>query len=191
MALNWQGRGCRTAVMIFKETKLSGAFVIEVQCRQDDRGFFGRSFCRQEFIARGLNPDVAQCNISFNRDAGTLRGIHYQEAPHAEDKLVRCTRGELYDVIVDLRRESPTFRQWIAFELTGDNYRMLYIPKGFAHGFQTLTDNTEIIYQMSEFYHPESVRGVRWNDPSFEIQWPMRDRVILSDRDRDWHDYSE
>jgi dTDP-4-dehydrorhamnose 3,5-epimerase len=177
--------------MIFIETKLPGVFIVELQRLEDDRGFFGRSFCRQEFAERGLNPEVAQCNISFNRDAGTLRGMHYQAAPHAEEKVVRCTRGSLYDVIVDLRTESPTYKQWIAVELTGENRRMLYIPKGFAHGFQTLVDNTEIFYQMSEFYHPESACGVRWNDPAFGIQWPIGDRVILSDRDRYWPDYSE
>lgn len=176
--------------MIFRETKLPGAFIIEVQRLEDDRGFFGRSFCRHEFVERGLNPEVAQCNISFNRDAGTLRGMHYQVAPHAEGKVVRCTRGSLYDVIVDLRRASPTFKQWIALELTEDNCLMLYIPKGFAHGFQTLTYNTEIFYQMSEFYHPESARGIRWNDPAFGIQWPAGDRAILSDRDRNWPDYT-
>jgi dTDP-4-dehydrorhamnose 3,5-epimerase len=177
--------------MIFIETKLPGVFIVEVQRLEDDRGFFGRSFCRREFAGRGLNPEVAQCNISFNRDTGTLRGMHYQAAPHAEEKVVRCTRGSLYDVIVDLRTESPTYKQWIAVELTGENRRMLYIPKGFAHGFQTLVDNTEIFYQMSEFYHPESACGVRWNDPAFGIQWPIEDRVILSDRDRYWPDYSE
>ena len=175
--------------MIFNETKLPGAFIIEVQRLEDDRGFFGRTFCRNEYAGRGLNPDVAQCNISFNRDAGTLRGMHYQSAPHAEDKLIRCTRGKLYDVIVDLRRESPTFRQWIALELTEDNRWMLYVPKGCAHGFQTLEDNTEVFYQMSEFYHPESACGVRWNDPVFGIQWPSGVQAILSERDFRWPDY--
>lgn len=177
--------------MIFSETKLQGAFIIEVQRLEDDRGFFGRSFCRREFASYGLNPDVVQCNISFNREAGALRGMHYQEAPHAEDKLVRCTRGSLYDVIVDLRKESPTHKQWVAVELTEDNCRMLYIPKGFAHGFQTLTDSTEIFYQMSEFYHPESSRGVRWNDPVFGIRWPSMERAIISEKDRNWPDYSD
>jgi dTDP-4-dehydrorhamnose 3,5-epimerase len=177
--------------MIFTETRLPGAFIIEVQRLEDDRGFFGRSFCRHEFAGRGLNPEVVQCSISFNRNTGTLRGMHYQAAPHAEEKLVRCTRGGLYDVIVDLRRKSPTFKQWVALELNEDNCRMLYIPKGFAHGFQTLVDNTEIFYQMSEFYHPESSRGIRWNDPAFEIQWPAEDRAIVSDRDRNWPDYME
>ena len=176
--------------MIFSETKLPGAFIIELQRLEDERGFFSRSFCRHEFAERGLNPDVAQCNISFNRDAGTLRGMHYQAAPHAEEKVVRCTRGSLYDVIVDLRRDSTTFRQWVAVELTGENRRMLYIPKGFAHGFQTLMDDTEIFYQISEFYHPESACGVRWNDQAFGIQWPAGDRAILSDRDRNWPDYT-
>jgi dTDP-4-dehydrorhamnose 3,5-epimerase len=175
--------------MMFRETKLSGAFVLEVQRLDDDRGFFGRTFCRNEFAGRGLNPDVAQCNISYNRDAGTLRGMHYQSAPHAEDKLIRCTRGKLYDVIVDLRRESPTFKQWVAVELTGENRLMLYVPKGCAHGFLTLEDHTEVCYQMSEFYHPESSRGVRWDDPAFKIQWPSGVRAILSERDRNWPDY--
>lgn len=175
--------------MFFSETKLPGAFVIEPQRLEDERGFFNRSFCRREFAVRGLNPDVAQCNVSFNRDAGTLRGMHYQVAPHAEDKLIRCTRGTLYDVIVDLRRESPTFTQWIALELTGDNGRMLYVPKGCAHGFQTLEDDTEVFYQMSEFYHAESARGVRWNDPAFGIEWPAGVELIISERDRNWPDY--
>jgi len=175
--------------MIFRETKLPGAFVIEFKRLEDERGFFGRSFCHHEFAEKGLNPDVAQCNISFNRDVGTLRGMHYQEAPHAEDKLIRCSRGSLYDVIVDLRRESPTFTQWIALELTGDNGRMLYVPKGCAHGFQTLEGNTEVFYQMSEFYHPESACGVRWNDPTFGIDWPAGVLAIISERDRNWPDY--
>lgn len=175
--------------MIFNETNLSGVYVIALQRLDDERGFFGRSFCRNEFSLRGLNPEVAQCNISFNRQAGTLRGMHYQSAPHAEDKLIRCTRGRLYDVIVDLRRQSPTFRQWTAVELSGGNGLMLYAPKGCAHGFQTLEDDTEVFYQMSEFYHPESARGVRWNDPAFGIQWPAGIKAILSERDRNWPDY--
>lgn len=177
--------------MIFKETKLSGAYVIEVQRLRDDRGFFGRSFCRHEFVEHGLNPEIAQCSISFNREAGTLRGMHYQAEPYSEDKVVRCTRGSLYDVILDLRRDSPTFKQWISSDLTRENRLMLYVPKGFAHGFQTLADNTEVIYQMSEFYHPESACGIRWNDPAFGIYWPEKDRVIMSDRDKTWPDYME
>jgi len=181
--------GGGTVFVIFKETRLPGAFIVELQRLHDERGFFSRSFCRQEFVERGLNPDVAQCSISFNRHAGTLRGMHYQEAPYAEEKLIRCTRGRLYDVIVDLRRESPTFTQWIALELTGDSGPMLYVPKGCAHGFQTLEDNTEVFYQMSEFYHPEAARGVRWNDPAFGIQWPAGIQEIMSERDRNWPDY--
>lgn len=175
--------------MIFRETKLPGVFIIEEQRLKDERGFFGRTFCRNEFAGHGLNPDVAQCNVSFNRHAGTLRGMHYQSAPHAEDKLIRCTRGKLYDVVVDLRRQSPTFKQWFSLELTGDNRRMLYIPKGCAHGFQTLEDNTEVFYQMSEFHHPEFACGIRWNDPLFGIQWPSGVQAILSERDLRWPDY--
>jgi dTDP-4-dehydrorhamnose 3,5-epimerase len=175
--------------MIFRETKLQGVFIVELQRIEDERGFFGRFFCRKEFSEQGLNPDVAQCSISFNRETGTLRGMHYQSAPHAEVKLVRCTRGKLYDVVVDLRKESPTFKQWIGQELSADNWQMLYIPEGCAHGFLTLTENTEIVYQISVFYHPESGCGVRWNDPAFGIEWPARSCMILSDRDRNWPDY--
>ncbi len=177
--------------MIFKETKLRGVFIIEIQLLEDDRGFFGRSFCRNEFTDRWLNPDIVQSSISFSRKAGTLRGMHYQAAPHAEDKVVRCTRGSLYDVIIDLRRESSTFKKWFGLELTEDNHLALYVPKGFAHGFQTLTENTEVIYQMSEFYNSESACGVRWNDPAFGIQWPPVDKLIMSDRDRNWPDYRD
>jgi dTDP-4-dehydrorhamnose 3,5-epimerase len=175
--------------MIYIETKLPGAYVIKIKSLNDDRGMFGRSFCRREFSERGLNPDVAQCSISFNLKSGTLRGMHYQKEPHAEDKVVRCTRGSLYDVIIDLRANSPTFKQWVALELTEENRLMLYVPKGFAHGFKTLTDNTEVFYQMSEFYHPESACGVRWNDPAIGIHWPDKDRMIISDRDNSWPDY--
>ena len=175
--------------MIIKEIEIPGAFVIHAQYLEDERGFFSRTFCRNEFAEWGLNPDVAQCNISFNRYIGTLRGLHYQAPPYAEDKLVRCSRGKLYDVVVDLRHGSSAFKQWIGLELTDENGIMLYVPKGCAHGFQTLEDNTAVCYQMSEFYHPESARGVRWDDPAFSIQWPAADRAILSDRDRNWPDY--
>lgn len=164
--------------MIFKETKLKGAYVIEPERLEDERGFFARTFCKEEFKANGLNPCVAQCNISFNRKKGTLRGMHYQVAPHEETKLVRCTRGAIYDVIIDLRLQSPTFKQWVAVELTEKNHKMLYIPEGFAHGFQTLVDNTEVFYQMSEFYHPVCSKGVRWNDPVFGIEWIYTEAVI-------------
>jgi dTDP-4-dehydrorhamnose 3,5-epimerase len=157
----------------YPETKLKGAFIIAPEPIEDERGFFARSFCRREFERQGLNSNLAQCNISFNKRKGTLRGMHYQLAPHAEVKIVRCTAGAICDVIIDLRPESPTFRQWIAVELTAENHLQLYVPEGFAHGYQTLSDNTETVYQVSEFYSPESERGIRWNDQTFGISWPL------------------
>jgi len=177
--------------MIYKETLLKGAFAIDLETHADERGFFGRSYCAQEFEAHGLNPRVVQCNVSYNKARGTLRGMHLQEAPYGEAKLIRCQRGALYDVIVDLRPESPTFRQWVAVELraaAGQVSRMLYVPEGFAHGFQTLEDDTEVFYQMSEFFVPSAARGFRWNDPAFAIEWPEPVRVI-SDRDRTYPDF--
>jgi dTDP-4-dehydrorhamnose 3,5-epimerase len=171
--------------LIFTETKLGGAFIIEPERREDDRGFFARTWCQQEFRARGLSTRLVQCNISFNRNKGTLRGMHYQAAPFEEAKLVRCTGGAIYDVIVDLRPQSGTYKQWIAVELSSENRTMLYIPEGFAHGFQTLVDHTEVFYQMSEFYAPAFARGVRWNDPAFGIQWPP-DNQIISSRDQQY-----
>ena len=159
--------------MIFVETRLSGALVIEPKKLEDERGFFARTFCLEEFKAHGINFRVVQCDISFNKKKGTLRGMHYQVAPYAEAKLVRCTMGALYDVIIDLRPESPTFKQWLSVELTAENRRMLYIPEGLAHGFQTLVDGTEVFYQMSEFYYPECARGVGWNDSAFGVDWPL------------------
>lgn len=169
--------------MKFTETQLKEAYVIELEPIQDDRGFFARSWCHQEFTQKGLNPSLVQCNISFNRTKGTLRGMHYQAKPHEEAKLVRCTMGAIYDVIVDIRPESSTFKQWVAVELTAENRKMLYIPEGFAHGFQTLEDNTEVFYQMSQFYQRDSARGIRWDDPNLEISWPEVDRRIISDKD--------
>ena len=166
----------------FVETEIPGAFLIEPERLEDERGFFARMWCEREFKAHGLNPRLAQCNLSFNRTRGTLRGIHYQDSPYAETKIVRCTMGAIYDVIVDLRPESPTFKRWFAVELTAENRCMLYIPEGLAHGFQTLVDNTEVFYQMSEFFHPECARGVRWNDPAFGIHWPLSVSVI-ADKD--------
>ena len=174
--------------MKFLHTDIAGAYLIEIEPMTDERGFFARSWCRREFEKRGLNPGVAQCNISFNKKRGTLRGMHYQVEPHEETKIVRCTGGAIYDVIVDLRLESSTFRKWIAVELSAENRHMLYIPPGVAHGFQTLVDDTEIFYQISEFYHPGSSRGVRWDDPAFEIAWPPADRVI-SEKDRCYPDF--
>ncbi|GBF32291.1 dTDP-4-dehydrorhamnose 3,5-epimerase [Desulfocucumis palustris] len=165
--------------MIFKETVLKGAYIIEIERIEDNRGFFARSWCLQEFIAHGLNSKLAQCNISFNKKKGTLRGMHYQTAPYEEAKIVRCTSGSIYDVIIDLRSYSKTFKQWLAVELSSENFKMLYIPEGFAHGFQTLEDDTEVLYFMTEFYHSECARGLRWDDPAFGIKWPyFLDRVI-------------
>ena len=168
--------------MRFIETKLKGAFIIESEFLEDDRGFFARTWCRREFEAHGLNPRLLQCNISFNRRRGTLRGMHYQIEPHAEAKVVRCTMGGIYDVILDLRPDSATFKQWLAVELTAKNRRLLFIPVGLAHGFQTLVDQTEVFYQMFEFYHPECARGVRYDDPAFAIGWPLPVRIV-SDKD--------
>jgi dTDP-4-dehydrorhamnose 3,5-epimerase len=173
----------------FVRTTLPGAFRVEMDRLEDDRGFFARSWCAREAEEQALNPRVAQCNVSFNRRRGTLRGMHFQAAPHEEAKLVRCTRGALFDVIVDLRPNSPTFRKWEAFELTDGNGLAIYVPAGFAHGFQTLVDDTEVFYQMSEFYVGASARGVRWNDPTFGILWPLSD-PILSARDATFADFT-
>lgn len=175
--------------MIFTETKLHGAFVIEPERLEDERGFFARTWCRQEFAAHGLNSTLAQCSISFNKKRGTLRGMHYQVAPHEEVKLVRCTRGAIYDVIIDLRPDSPTFKQYVAVVLSAENRKMLYIPERVAHGLQTLEEETEIFYQISAFYAPESARGVRWNDPTFAIEWPPAERTINT-RDATYPDFS-
>ena len=173
--------------MIFHETALPGAFVIELEKYEDERGFFARSWCMREFAAKGLDTTLVQCNVSFNKWKGTLRGLHYQIPPHGEVKLVRCTKGALFDVIVDLRRESSTILQWCGVELTASNHKMLYIPKRFAHGFQTLENDTEIFYQMSEFYEPAASRGIRWNDPGLGINWPEVHRTI-SEKDRVYPD---
>ncbi len=174
--------------MIFTETKLKGAFIIDIEPREDERGFFARSWCEDEFQKHGLNPRLVQCNISFNKKRGTLRGMHYQIAPFAEAKVVRCTMGAMYDVIIDLRPNSATFKQWLAVELTAENHRALCIPEDFAHGFQTLVDNVEVFYQMSEFYHPECARGARWNDPAFGIEW-RASQFIISNQDREYPDF--
>jgi dTDP-4-dehydrorhamnose 3,5-epimerase len=174
--------------VIFTETKLSGAFIIEPEKLADERGFFARTFCQMEFKAHCICIEIAQCNISFNKKKGTLRGMHYQVAPYEEAKLVRCTKGAIYDVILDLRPRSLTFKQWINTELTGKNRRILYIPAGLAHGFQTMEDETEVFYQMSEFYHPECVKGVRWDDPVFGIKWPI-DLKIINARDQSYENF--
>jgi len=169
--------------MKFSPTKLPGIWLVDLERHEDERGFFARSWCQQEFAQHGLNPNLVQCNVSFNRKRGTLRGMHYQTIPHAEAKLVRCTRGVIYDVAVDLRPESPNYRQWVGVELTAGNGHALYIAEGFAHGFQTLADDSEVFYQMSESFHPECARGARWNDPAFRITWPLPNPII-SERDQ-------
>ena len=175
--------------MKFVQTFLARAYIINLDPHGDERGFFARSWCQQEFAAHDLNTRLVQCNISFNTKQGTLRGMHYQAEPYAECKLVRCTTGAIYDVIIDIRPDSPTFKQWTAVELSAANRRMLYIPAGFAHGFQTLHDNTEVFYQMSEFYVPEASRGIRWDDPAFGIQWPATESRVMSDKDRSYPDF--
>lgn len=174
--------------MLFIETKLKGAFVLEPELREDNRGFFARTFCQKEFQAHGLNPLVVQCNIAYNKKKGTLRGMHFQNPPFQEAKLVRCTKGAILDIILDLRPGSPTFKQWVSAELNEDNHKMLYVPEGFAHGYQTLTETAEVIYQVSQFYAPESASGVRHDDPAFGIQWPL-EVVAISDLDKKWPDF--
>ena len=174
--------------MIFIEIKLNGAFLIELERFEDERGFFARSWCKREFDQHGLKSEFVQCNISFNLRKGTLRGMHFQDAPYEETKLVRCTKGAVYDVIIDLRPNSQTFRDWYSIELTEDNRKMLYIPEGFAHGFLTLKDNTEVFYQMSQFYMPGHAKGVRWNDPAFNILWPI-DIEVISEKDKNIPDF--
>ena len=175
--------------MIFTETGLKGAYILDLEMMEDSRGFFARSFCIKEFEKYGLEPTNLQCNISFNSKKGTLRGMHFQTEPKAEAKLVRCTRGKMCDVIVDVRTDSATYKKWVAVELSVDNRRSLYVPKGFAHGFQTLEDNTEVFYQMSEFYYPECSSGFRWDDPEISIEWPLEDKII-SEKDKNLGQFS-
>lgn len=174
--------------MIFTETQLKGAFVIDIVKNEDERGFFSRSWCVDEMKKCGLNSEIRQANISFNKTKGTLRGMHFQIAPYQEAKYVRCTKGSIYDVIIDLRKESPTFKQWIGVELSDRNYKMLYVPENFAHGFITLENNTEISYLMTEFYVPGAGATIRWNDPLFKIEWPLKP-VIMSEKDKNQPDY--
>ncbi len=175
--------------MKFTPTILEGAYIIDLEPTNDVRGFFARSWCAKEFEAHGLVANLSQCSISQNNKAGTLRGMHYQANPHAEAKLVRCTAGAIYDVIIDLRPTSQTFKAWISLVLTAENRRMIYIPKGFAHGFQSLKENSEVFYQVSEFYYPELSLSVRWDDPAFGIKWPEADCRIISDRDLSYPDF--
>ncbi|QCR22828.1 dTDP-4-dehydrorhamnose 3,5-epimerase [Pontibacter sp. SGAir0037] len=174
--------------MIFTETKLKGAFIIDVKRLEDERGFFGRSWCQREFEEHGLTANVVQANVSYNKKKGTLRGMHYQLSPYEETKLVRCTRGAIYDVIIDLRPDSPTYKQWIGVELTADSYRMLFVPEQFGHGFITLEDNTDVTYQVTQFYTPGAERGIRYNDPAFNIEWPIEPQII-SEKDKAHPDF--
>ena len=175
--------------MIFTETKLKGAFVIEIKKIGDDRGFFGRSWCKREMEEHGLDTTIAQINTSFSKFKGTLRGLHFQIAPYQECKMIRCTRGAIFDMIVDLRPDSPTFLHWVGEELTADNHKALYSPRGFAQGFITLTDDTEITYFTTDFYAPGMDRGVRWNDPRIGITMPLQP-VVMSEKDQTWPDFS-
>jgi dTDP-4-dehydrorhamnose 3,5-epimerase len=175
--------------VIFEEAKLGGVFVVDLERREDPRGFFARSWCANEFADHGLSTEVVQANVSFNPRRGTLRGMHFQRAPHAETKLVRCTQGAIFDVVIDLRPESATYKQWLGVELTQENRRALYVPEGFAHGYQTLVPDAEVFYQVSEFYTPEAEGGVRWDDPAFAIEWPDPGSAFLSDKDRSWPDF--
>jgi dTDP-4-dehydrorhamnose 3,5-epimerase len=174
----------------FTETPVRGAFLIDIEPVEDERGFFARTWDAGELRGRGLESHIEQCSVSFNRRKGTLRGMHYQRPPHAETKLVRCTHGAVYDVVIDLRPSSPSFRQWFGTELTARNHRMLYVPEGLAHGYQTLEDDSEITYQISVAYHPHAAAGVRWNDPAFAIRWPL-EVTVLAERDRTFPDFSE
>ena len=173
--------------MIFSETRLQGAFVVDLEPIADGRGFFARSWCRKEFEKNGLNTDLAQCNLSFNHRKGTVRGMHFQLAPYREVKLVRCIRGAIYDVIVDLRSDSATFKSWVGVELSAESRRMFYVPEGFAHGYQTIVDNSEVFYQTSQFYQPDAECGYRWNDPAFGIQWP-HEVTQISNKDKGYPD---
>jgi dTDP-4-dehydrorhamnose 3,5-epimerase len=177
--------------MKFLETELKDAFIVELDKIEDDRGFFARAWCKEEFEKRGLFGVMVQANIAYNNKRGILRGLHRQITPFEEIKIVRCTRGSIYDVIVDLRHDSPTFQQWIGIELTSDNHRMLYVPVGFGHGYLTLEDNTEVFYQVSQAYSGAYERGLRWNDPAFGIEWPDPGTdYLISDKDRNWPDFT-
>jgi len=175
--------------MIFTETKLRGAFIIEIEKLEEEHGFFTRTWCEKEFESYELISHFVQCNINYSKKKGTIRGLHYQKQPYEEVKLIRCTKGAIFDVIIDLRPTSLTYTQWISVELTADNRRMLYVPKGFAHGFQTLDDDTEVFYPASQFYTPGAELGVRWNDPMFGIKWPHPLDPIVSDKNKRWKDY--
>jgi dTDP-4-dehydrorhamnose 3,5-epimerase len=174
--------------MVFEETKLKDAFIIDIERIGDERGFFARAYCEKEFDKQGIPTGIVQANISYNKFKHTLRGLHYQAAPFGEAKLVRCTKGSIFDVIIDMRENSETFKQWISVELNENSHRMLYVPEGFAHGFMTLEDHTEVTYHVSEFYTPAAEKGIRWNDPEFQLKWPENIEVI-SEKDKNWPDF--
>jgi dTDP-4-dehydrorhamnose 3,5-epimerase len=163
-------------------------YIIEAERIDDARGFFARTWARDEFVAQGFSPDLAQCNVSYNHHRGTVRGMHWQAPPHAEIKLVRCTQGALYDVAIDIRADSPTYLQWVGVELSAENRRAFYIPEGYAHGFQTLADATEVFYMITAYYAPQAARGLRWNDPAIGITWPL-DVTVISERDAQYPDW--
>lgn len=169
--------------MIFTETKLDGAFIIDVKKLEDERGFFGRAWCKKEFDEHGLNSDAVQANVSYNIHKGTLRGMHYQEAPFTESKTIRCTQGSIYDVIIDIRPTSPTYKQWLGVELTANSFRMLYVPDGFAHGFITLEDHTSVHYIVTQYYTPGAESGIKFDDSTFDIHWPIQP-IIVSEKDK-------
>lgn len=176
--------------MIFKETDLKGAYIVDLETNIDERGYFARAWCKKEFSQLGLETNIVQCNLSYNNKKGTLRGMHYQSEPYGETKFVRCVKGALYDVIIDVRKESETYGKWIGVELSEKNGRGLYIPVGFAHGFQTLEDDTLMMYQVSEFYTPGYEKGIRWDDSFFNIKWPEEEQRIISEKDRNWKNFS-
>jgi len=174
--------------MIFTELELKGAYLVAVKKIEDDRGFFGRAWCKNEFLDHQLNPNFVQLNTSFSKKKGTIRGLHYQVDPYQEVKFIRCTRGRIWDVIIDLRPTSPTFMKWTGNELSADNYQMVYVPENFAHGFVTLEDDSEVYYPVTQFYTPGAERGLRWNDPAFNIQWPVAVSVV-SEKDSSHEDF--
>jgi len=176
--------------LIFTETKLKGVYIIELEKLNDERGFFARTWDKEVFEKKGFDSKLVQCNISFNKLKGTVRGIHYQTTPFEESKIVRCTKGKIFDVIIDLRSNSSSYTKWISVELTEQNHYMIFIPKGCAHGFQTLEDDTEVFYQISEFYNSEHYHGIRWNDPKFDIKWPLKISLI-SEKDASYNNFKD
>lgn len=172
--------------MIFTQTPLPGAYMIDIEKRKDARGFFSRTWCQKECENYGLSTAFVQANMNFSEKKGTIRGLHYQQQPFQEIKLVRCTKGAIFDVIIDVRPHSATYGQWVSTLLTGENHRTLYVPEGFAHGYQTLEDDTEVFYPTTQFFTPEVECGIRWDDPAFEIEWPERQSVVVSDKDQSW-----